>query len=174
MMFWVGFVEEGNECFQYMTRNIDTMIHENFAPHFDIRYTSYKTRDYIDDIKMNHMGHIQQDLVPWIQQELHSSRLFDSTYWRPRRDSIYHDCMYLGYKKLFTYEQFYFQLAIESGCRCEDCLQLSHPEYPAHFELALYGWSTADTSVTPIDCVEPDHKRVELDNMLPESEWNKT
>lgn len=48
--------------------------------------------------------------------------------------------MYLGYNKLFQYKQYYFQLALESGCVCDDCIPINKCGHPPCFELALYGW----------------------------------
>jgi hypothetical protein len=168
MMFWNGFIEEGNECFQYMIRHFNNMFHENTIKHFDIRYTSYNTRDYIQHVKDMCGREIELALVSWIHDEYHNHWLFEDKNWKPVRDGIYHDSMYLGYNKLFMYKEYYFQLAVESGCRCEDCLLSDNPEYPAHFELALYGWKN-DTS----DVLQPDNRVTVLsDCMLPDSEWN--
>ena len=105
-------VKKGEELFQYMIHNYDTMFDGDYIKHFDVWYTSHMMEGYYDEaIKECGKNNIKAELIPWIRKEFETNNLFNSENWRPERDYDYCD-MYLGYRKLFVYKQYYFQLQI--------------------------------------------------------------
>jgi hypothetical protein len=77
--------------------------------------------------------------------------------------------MVLGYRKMFQYKQYYFQLAIDARCGiCINCNYCKKEEYNKHFILALYGWKDDDH-----DKLQPDDAIViPNDNIMPDYYWN--
>jgi hypothetical protein len=125
---------------------------------------------YINGVKDKYLDIIQPELIYWIQNEFNENRLFDNNNWKPFRDRYEIDLMYLGYNKLFQYEQYYFQLAIESDIWDDivDCKYCKNGDSLIHFELALYGWKDEK-----FDKIQPYNEFIiNLDCMMPEKEWN--
>lgn len=61
------------------------------------------------------------ELIPWIKNEHKENRLFDKTLWKPFRDHYHLHEMYYGYRRLFKYKHYYFQLVMETGCILDYC-----------------------------------------------------
>lgn len=64
--------------------------------------------------------------------------------------------MYFGYKYLFQYKHYYFQLGIQKYCELEVCTYCNHikgeyfEEYSdnsQHFMISLYGWKEDNSNV---------------------------
>jgi len=164
---WNDFLEEGDESLQYMLDYFPYMLDAHSIRHFDIQDVSYTMKVEVNTIKELYMKEMESALIPWIMAEYKENRLMEKSQWKPFRNRIFIDCMYLGYRRLFPFKHYYFQLTIESGCRCEDCLHSSTPDYAAHFELALYGWTEDNCTF-----VQPDNKvTIGDDHQMPEEDW---
>lgn len=164
---WNDFLEEGDESFQYMLDYFPYMMDSHSIRHFDILEGSYQTCDKVDTLKETSIKQIECELIPWIRREVEENRLMEKTHWKPFREPNDYSCMYLGYNQLFPFKHYYFQLAIQSGCRCENCLHCSTPEYGAHFEVALYGWTQDDCEL-----LQPSNKvTIGEDCQMPEVDW---
>lgn len=76
--------------------------------------------------------------------------------------------MFLGYRKLFQYKQYVFQLSLLSNCEnSETCIYCKKRDYGSHFGVALYGWKDINHVK-----IQPDNLVTVLDdNILPESYW---
>jgi hypothetical protein len=169
------FLAQGNEMFEYMTRNYKSMFDgDSILRHFDIRYGTYSVIGYEKEIRKKYNDDIQKELIAWIQTEFKSGRLFDKSLWKPVRDAYDISDMFFGYTYFFQYKEYYFQLALYYEClNCKYCkycdIDNETDEPTIHFELALYGWKNENS-----DTLQPANKICILhDNRVPESFWNR-
>jgi hypothetical protein len=85
--------------------------------------------------------------------------------------------MYYGYRKLFQYKQYYFQLAMESRCILDECeyCDLFDDEYndknSKHFKLALYGRKDDNSNVIR-PCCTCCEIMILSDNIMIERDWD--
>lgn len=173
---WERFLIRGDILFDYMIHNFDKFFDGDVIKHFHIGYGTYTMVPYGDDLYEMYGSDIQKELVPWIRNEFESTQLFEKTNWKPFRDQECLTQMYLGYKKMFRYKQYYFQLAIDKHCfdctYCEDAMRnnnIESLEDMKHIELKLYGW-TSDTS----EKLQPDDIVViPPDNIMPNTYWKR-
>ena len=163
---WERCIIEGKKSFDYMLNNFYDMFDETTIMDFYIRYATNTMKLYYEDVNEKYNSDIQCALIPWIKKEFENQLLANNINWKPFRDCHDYSDMYLGYNKLFQYKQYYFQLALESGCVCKECIPINKCGHPPCFELALYGWKD-DTSKK----LQP-HDEIIIDDMLPESYWN--
>jgi hypothetical protein len=167
---WDQFVESGKISFDYLYNNFHDMIDGDIIKHFELRHVSPDTIDYLDDINKKYGNDIHKKVVPWIKNEFDSGSLLENNNWKPFRDRYHLIQSYLGYKKLFQYKNYYFQLAIDNSLwyPCEDCKYCDNDEKLIHFELALYGIKDDN-----YEKLQPDNKVVVGDdNMMPAYDWN--
>jgi hypothetical protein len=139
------FGKDGEALFDYMIRNFYTMFDgDNKIKHFDVYSGVYDLRSYVLDIKTNYMDDLQQDLIPWIKQEFENKELFQPTNWRPFCDPFILTSKFLGYRKMFQYKHYIFQLSLLDWCHdsysCNDCKDDDMYNDCIHFYLAFYGW----------------------------------
>jgi hypothetical protein len=173
---WPRFLIEGDNLYDYMIHNFDTMFEDDtIIKHFQLRDGIYRGLENLEELTSNYGEDIQKNLIPWIKKEKEENRLFDKTLWKPFRDQYNFSEMYYGYKKLFQYKHYYFQLVMESECideNCKYCIasgavnSISIILNP-HFGLALYGWKAKDSDMLQqnTDIKIPD------DNMMAERHW---
>lgn len=163
--WWNNFLVEGKVLFQYMQNNFNNMFEGDvIIKHFNIRDEGCYDLGSEECMAM-YGTEIQKDLVPWIKKELEDNRLFDSTLWRPFRDRYTLSDMYLGYKKLFEFKQYYFQLCIASCCELEICTNCINKENRKHFEIIIYGIKNEQSG---------KKERYNIDNLsnfMPEHYW---
>ncbi len=168
--FWDRFLVEGDALFEYMIHNFEQMI-DGFChiKHFVIRSGESAASDSVDELNESQLKDIETELVPWIKHEYENQRLFDKLQWKPIMDPCHHCYMFLGYKHMFKFKQYYFQLALEEACeQCthEDAKQPLFIVTP-HFELALYGWE-----IDGSDKLQPYNRVViPYDNIMPAFYW---
>jgi hypothetical protein len=169
-IYWKSHVEEGKKLYDYLITNFHDMFDGDIIKHFNFRYVSPLNIPYINEIKDKYLNIIQPELIFWIKNEFNDNCIFDNNNWKPFRDRYEIDLMYLGYKKLFQYKQYYFQLAIESDILDDrvDCKYCKKGDSLIHFELALYGWKDEKN-----DKIQPYNEFIiNLDCMMPEKDWN--
>ena len=171
---WNGFVIEGEKLYNYLINNFDSMFDGDTITHFNIREGIYWGIDDTNEIFRKYGDDIQMYLLPWIKEELKENRLFDKTLWKPFRDQYTIFDMYYGYRKLFRYKHYIFQLAIESSCSLRECkiCDLTTDEYcllnSKHFELALYGWKEENS-----DIMQPKKNfKIPEDNIMCLKHWS--
>lgn len=164
---WDRFLIEGKELFEYMKNNFDDMFENDFKiKHFNIRdEVVYDLGS--EECMLLYGTEIQKELVPWIKKEFEDNRLFDNTLWKPFRDRYVLTEMYLGYKKLFKFKQYYFQLCISSCCELEICSNCINKENRKHFEIIIYGIKNEQTGkIDPYDIYS-----IESSNFMPKYYW---
>ncbi len=166
---WERFLKEGDILFNYMINNFEDMFDGDTIKHFDIKYQNIHDYGTIE-IKTNYNIYIQLDLIIWIRNEINCNNLFNNNNWKPFRDNYHLTSMYLGYKYLFKFKQYYFQLIIESDCNyynnCIYCININ--KNTIHFELVLYGWKDDDSSI-----LKPYNRIVLYNNIMPEIDWKQ-
>jgi hypothetical protein len=172
--FWHVFVEEGEKLYNYLINNYNKMLDKDNIPHFYIRNWYYYIED-IDNIYESYGEDIEKELLTWIQNEYKENRLFNRELWKPFRGNHTSYEMFNGYRKLFQYKHYYFQLGIEPRCEndddkciyCIDYSNRSRVQIIPHFYLALYGWKKDNS-----DMLQPYEKvKIPLDNIMPERDW---
>jgi len=163
---WDQCIVEGKKSFDYMLSHFNEMFDTTTIKNFYIRYATNTMRLYYEDVNEQHNHDIQIALISWIKKEFEEKRLFEQTNWKPFRDAHDHNDMYLGYNKLFQYKQYYFQLALDSGCVCKECELINTCGHPPCFELALFGWREDG-----YEMVQPDNIITINNNMMPEKYW---
>ena len=87
--------------------------------------------------------------------------------WKPFRDRYSLVDSYLGYKILFIYKHYFFQLVVDDECEldyCNDCLNKLNSW---HFAVILYGW-TEEGNKNTMPYNDPP---VLDDNIMPENDW---
>jgi hypothetical protein len=167
MSDWLSFIKEGDESYNYMLHHYHQMIdHEILDSGFIVYYATYVMYWEYDKIHWDRYD-IQRELITWIHNEYERRALFERNNWKYERDSYSIVNMYIAYRKLFVYHNYYFQLIIEGGKYGK---QENDPiEYYPVFQLALFGWKgNIDLNV------EPYHNSIVLlpDHLLPDTIWN--
>ena len=159
-LWWGEFLEEGDELFEHMTKNFESMLSGDTIKHLNMfigtGFTEYECYEKI----MLEIDLIEKTLITWINQEHIAGRLFNKDLWKPFRDLQYLHDMHLGYKKMFKYGQYIFQLGLQRDCyaECKLCMGYIHN---VHFCLALYSGSEEDSS----------HLKIWEDDMLHGRFW---
>lgn len=155
---WTDCLQEGDRRFTYLCDHFDQMITHDTIPHFDISYATMLMRGYYEEVAMIYLDAIRRAIIPWIHQERACGRLFDRQYWKPfRLPDLYTEC-YHGYRILFQYDRFYFQLTMIDDREWDDTGKRT--EWTC-FEAALYGRSDMEDTV----------RDVTGDQMMPEKQW---
>jgi hypothetical protein len=164
---WSECIIEGNKLYNYMIHHINEMFDETSISNFYIGYSTKLVHGYYDDIVKKYGNIVYDKLIPWIKNELEEKRLFDHTNWKPSVDCDSFNSIYLGYNRLLQYNQYYFQLIIDSGCNCDECIPDNKCGYPPHFELLLYGWKENGS-----EKLQPDNQFVLInDIIIPMEYW---
>lgn len=174
---WDKFIIKGDQLYNHMISNYELMFDTNFnLRHFGITYGSnWGLIDHVNTINKLYNADIQINLIKWVQNEYNENRLFTEKYWKPFRDSYTMNDMHLGYKIMFVYKNYYFQLIIESICNtigeciyCNNYSDNNKSEF-INFSLALYGWKDDMT-----DKLQPDNEvSILSDNIMPDYYWNQ-
>jgi hypothetical protein len=195
---WKAFEDEGDKLFNDMINNFENMLDgEDKVKHLNIIYGYYGTIDIDAEEVMKKYGNdIQKYLVPWIKTEFQDGRLFNKTLWKPFRDMDTYSSMFYAYKKIFKYENYYFQLSINLECYTDECKYCNrYINYKCkycndidecddedecicnnddiynniiHFELALYGWKDDITNKSFCKM-----KTLSSDFMMLKEQWNR-
>ena len=173
---WETLAKDGDELFEYLINNYENMLDgEDKVKHFDIENGDYLSDDTIY-IKDTYSDELQKELVPWIKNEFQKNELFKIENWKPFRDhNLYFSYIYLGYRNLFQFKHYIFQLTISFGCEEEDtCIHCIKENLIGTFRirlgLGLYGWKDENyVKLQPRDRIT-----VLDDNILPETYWAQT
>lgn len=163
---WKLFLKEGEQIYEYLTCHFENMFESTGEiKRFDMRYMSYLTSGYYEEVMEECGQQVHKEIIPWIHEEHPSGRLFHKENWKPFRDPLRFTTMYYGYRKLFCFHDFfYFQLAVAKmkHDRPEGGLETSFD-----FQVALYGWKERG-----IKNIQPDDQIIlHDDRMMPERHW---
>jgi hypothetical protein len=172
---WKEFLVEGDQLYTVLINNFENMFDGDIIKHFKIQHTSSLIENMFTEFKREHEKDIQKTLISWIRNELNKKKLFEKSNWKPFRNYSLID-MYYGYKKLFLYKQYYFQLGMETNCDLDECIYCGHTkdvyfeeheENSQHFILDLYGWKDDNS-----DILLP-HRNIliPIDSIMPKVHW---
>ena len=150
-------------CSQFCTKDIDKY---NYIKYFEIRdFPNKYSYRYLDKITEECEAIIQPDLLQWIRQERDTEKLFDKTNWKICSETWDYTRAYIGYKILFPYKQYYFQLIIDYFYNFDHSPNEDGNEL--HLQLGFYGWK--DIS---LEYIQPDNTYIMPSDMsIPE--WDK-
>ena len=162
---WEECIKEGESLYQYMMEHFEEMFDANEIKHFSIWYATWWMQSYYHYVQEKYRKEIQDELILWIRKEKEIGHLEESLFWKPFYDTSEFRFIYQGYKKLFLYQNYYFQLIIQS--ECGECVSCEKGENQIHFELALYGWKDDSERLQPYNDVI-----VGPDQMVPNTFWN--
>lgn len=151
---WKKCIYQANECFAHLCAHFDDMLDGMHIRHFDIHCANYSMMGYHEEVATRHGNCIHLALTPWIREEAQSGRLFKRSHWKPFRKPCSYTACYTGYRKLFTYDKYTFQLTIAKD---KDWNNQGVREEWICFEAALYGKDNND---------EQDE-----DGMIPKKRW---
>ena len=122
---WTECSPEGLKSFNYMISRFEEMFEsESTIKEFYVNPLNeafYGSHDEFNDI---YNKEIQKQLIIWLRKELADNRLFDVNYWKPFEDRVYMRTMYMGYKQMFMFNNYYFQLIISAAEDVEYCFEL--------------------------------------------------
>lgn len=134
---WEGCIYEVYSLYTYLCCHFDDMLDGDQIRHFDIHYADSLMMGYYEDVAEKYGEEIHSALTPWIREEAKSGRLFETSYWKPFRVPYLYTACYAGYRKLFKYDKYFFQLTIINDHNWNEHGQW---EKWKSFGLALYGW----------------------------------
>lgn len=163
--YWPEFLLKGDIIFNYMINNYNHMIKDDeISINFDIIDIR---RSIPGEILLRlEYNNILKDFIPWIQNEINTENIFIKEYWKPFRDLYAMTDMVLGYKTMFQYKQYYFQLAMDSLYDIDSNIDNNNKVY---FELVIYGWKDENNNK-----LQPDNIVSIPDNcIMPEYYWRK-
>jgi hypothetical protein len=170
------YLPQGATLYKYMVDNFESMFDGGTVKHFCI--TEKHRRDYEDvigELMYTHNEDIQKQLVHWIHNEYLIGNLTVENNWKPFCELEYETTYFMGYRKMFKYKQYYFQLALISYCdkydycdNLRNCIYCTQETNRNHFELNLYGWVDETNNK-----LQPDNWVViPENNMMPRPYWN--
>ncbi len=169
---WDKFLLEGDILFKYMLRDFKSMINGHVIKDFEIEDSINRISIDIDVNNEFYKNDIQTLLISWIQKEYESGRFFEKKLWRPVRDWQCLSFYGLGYKILFQYKNYYFQLCIDSYefiKQYEFDNKGINETNSVYFSLAFFGWKNEES-----DRLQPGNKYcIPPDNAMPDVFWNK-
>jgi hypothetical protein len=163
---WKRFLEEGEELYTHLTTHFEDLFEaDGSIRRFDMRFTSYLTSGYYEEVHNECGEQVHREIIPWIREEHASGRLFCKENWKPFRDQLCFTDMYYGYRKIFCFHDFfYFQLVLE-----DITFDTEEGDYVGEivFQVALYGWKE-----NGMEKKQPKERmNFEEDMMMPEQYW---
>jgi len=161
---WLDLLTIGDQLFDYLYHNFHSLFDDQHnIKHFDIHPASVTMMRYCDSICEQYVPKVHDAIIPWIREEYSSGRLTNKNLWKPFRIPYLYTSMYYGYRKLFMFDKYYFQLTLVSD---GDTVDGTDTQWIC-FEVALYGWKDEG-----VDTLQPLNKVSVLeDMMMPEYDW---
>jgi hypothetical protein len=156
---WKQHFLEGEKLFNEMFHNFDKLFENGKLKGFDIIDGFWQYSMNIEHFMDNYGEDIQKELIPWIYKE--KENLLNKELWKWFYYQTSITDMYLAYKRLFQYKQYYFKLGLEYH------FNEIYKEYCIHFVLVVYGW-IENSKNKPYE-----HLIIPNDNIIPDKYWNK-
>ena len=170
---WRVLAEECDKLFEDFVPHYKNMLDgEDKIKHFCMKGRSWGLMEDVNEIREEIKDDIQRQLVPWIKNEFKYNDLTNIKRWRPVRDFYTLTYVFLGYKKLFQYKHYLFQLILLYECDDDDdtciCKYCENKEHTPHFGVMLFGWRDINC-----DKLQPENRLTVFDdNMIPKSYWD--
>ena len=149
--FLEWFLQKAETSYEHLVAHVDVEICEEriiSIPDIGAFWDQYYECDpYAEEVEKRFGEPLKRMYAQWLQEEHAHNRLLDRAYWQIYRDPRNFVDSYLGYRRLFVYQQHYFQVTYEN-----------------RIYLTLYGWT--DNSYTFL----PD--QIDLpDQTIPDRHW---
>jgi hypothetical protein len=156
---WNKFLLNENNYYKCLTDNFENYFDEDHIKHFDIKDWDSGYHYDAHELKIKYNDDIQKELIKWIKKEVEEQRLFQKNNWKPFCDRTYIAEMYLGYRKVFQYDDHYFQLGMDYECYVDNCKYCETNPLLFRFLLLVY---------------RPNEPEILESNdfMMPEKDWN--
>ncbi len=165
-IFWDQFIDDGKKHYNYMINNYSNLINDSNISHLSLQPGLCRFIHEHKIIQAEYLLEIEKELINWITIEYNNGNLFNEQLWKPFRDCIYLAEMKLGYKKIFKFKHYCFQLTLEKECE-DDCKTCGGIYTGIHFNLSFYGWLNEDSKY-----IQPENKfQISDDCMIPEGYW---
>lgn len=162
--FLEWFLQKAETSYAHLVAHVDDEICEEriiSIPDIGAFWDQYYECDpYAEEIEKRFGEPLKRMYAQWLQEEHAHHRLLDRAYWQIYRDPRNFVDSYLGYRRLFVYQQHYFQTTYESD----------------RVYLTLYGWTEDSCTLLP-DFMERGvfvkHKRSvpTPDQTIPDRHW---
>ena len=166
---WEEIEKKGDVFFNYMIHKFESMFDGESIKEFNIRDEG--VYDICSEELMKKYGSaMEKELILWIREQYASGRLFNKENWKPFRDVYTFSTIYLGYNLMFSYNDYYFYLAISEDYVKEENKYKDVDEdvkQIIHFQLViLYGLNDKR--------IKPDSRAIILpDNTVPMFYWDR-
>jgi hypothetical protein len=163
---WTKHIKPSDYLFHYLHEHYhDLFDEENRIKHFDMRPASASMLGHYETIQELYGNDIHNAIVPWIHNEYLSGRLMNKDNWKPFHDPDCYSAIYNGYRILFSFNNYLFQLAMDND---GDCIN-NEFTYWTSFQVALYGWKQEDVD----EIVRPSIGVVDVsdDMTIPQHDW---
>lgn len=129
----------GEELYEYMIHHYQEMIDTEVKQirNFTIWYTTIDMMYEYIPITTLYEQEMERLLIPWLEEEYQSGRLFERSHWKAFRDAYDFNDIHMGYRYLFVFHEYVFQLhlCLDGHSICTDCSTHSNQ---ASFHLGLY------------------------------------
>ena len=173
---WESLARACDELFDSLINKYENKFDgEEKIKHFDVIFTNYtcgRGCEDFEELKEKYSNKLQPELIPWIKNELQKNELFKIENWKPYRHPINECDVYIGYRKLFQYKHYVFQLILTYDCYVpyvSPCIYCEKDDNIGHFDLVLHGWKDKN-----YEKLQPEDMITVLDdNILPESFWSE-
>jgi hypothetical protein len=146
-------IKDAEELYDYLLNRIDTMFYPDKTLIFVnlCGFTSETDTHILHNISLQYGEELRLAFGTWLHHEIENNSIFDRENWQIFRKVDLMTHMYLGYRILFIYHHYYFQV--------------SYDFY--FFGLVLYGWKEADK-----EKLQPDNRvNIPDDKYMPEDDW---
>ncbi len=162
-------LKRGDELYHAMISNFEQMFDGDIIKHFKIRDEDLHDIGS-EEVMEKHGKEIQEELVKWIRSEYHLGKLFERSNWKAFRDRMEYNHMYFGYRRMFIYKNYYFQLLFDDYCNIDwgDCNYCRETRKGPHYELTLYSILNEDGTFYKTHVHD-----ILSDNLAPEKYWNR-
>jgi hypothetical protein len=166
MPSWDELLKEGDQLFDYLCRHFYNLFdHNNNILFFDMWPATNIMHGYYEKINKEYGKSIHDTIVPWIHEEYKSGRLTNKEHWKPFRIPYQYTLMVYGYRKLFMFDKYYFQLILSND---RDMIDEVFTHYVC-FQVALYGWKSDGSEALD----RSTHVPVSDDMLMPEKDWKR-
>ena len=165
MPSWEELLGESDQLFDYLCHHFHDLFDEkNNIKHFDMRPSSAIMMGYYEEVNEQYGSDVHDAIIPWIHEEYRNGRLTCKEYWKIYRVPYQYNSIYYGYRKLFLFDKYYFQLTLANDKNMIDGIFTHY----VCFEVALYGWKNDNVELTS----QPYNTVSILDDMMiPIKDW---
>ena len=128
----------GDGLYDYMIHHFEEMMDEEnkVIYNFNVWYTTIDMMYEHDQISKQYGVEIEQMLIPWLHEEYQSGRLFEQDHWKAFRDAYDFNEIYMGYRYLFLFHEYVFQLHLSPNVG--ECTECDNHSQHAYFQVGLY------------------------------------